>query len=220
MTERQVKCVACDGTGKHDNGLYDCPFCLGSGKISKMHPIPSNESGKLPYLLDRLAEAGIDPDDMVGDACAIVASQFKEVVNMVHAYLNYKGIPTEKITGDTTGEQRAQIQRTFQAGGEGAPRVVVMTTTAGGVSITLDRADTVHILDETWVPDDQEQFADRAHRASRMHQVTVYTYRSKGTIEQYIQEVTADKANINRQILDLRRQGFRADQKAAADVGS
>jgi hypothetical protein len=31
-----------------------------------MHPIPSNESGKLPYLLERLNEAGIDPDDMDG----------------------------------------------------------------------------------------------------------------------------------------------------------
>lgn len=215
MQERQVKCEICDGSGTTPDG-NECIKCFGVGRITKMHPIPSNDSGKLPYLLERLNEAGIDPDDMTGDACAIVASQFKEVVNMVHAYLNHKGIPTEKITGDTTGEERARIQRVFQAGGTGSPRVIVMTTTAGGVSITLDRADTVHILDETWVPDDQEQFADRAHRASRMHQVTVYTYRSKKTIEQYIQEVTIDKAKINRSILDLRRNGFKAIMREEA----
>jgi hypothetical protein len=43
-----------------------------------------------------------------------------------------------------------------------------------------------------------------------LHQVTVFTYRSKGTIEQYIQGVTGEKMEINRDILDLRRQGLRA----------
>ena len=63
-------------------------------------------------------------------------------------------------------------------------RVIVMTTTAGGVAITLDMVENVHILDETWVPDDQEQLADRAVNTSRMHQVGVYVYRSKDTVEE------------------------------------
>jgi len=215
IEQREVRCDLCGGDPESSVG---CPKCLGSGKLTKLHPVPSSDSGKLPYLVDRLAEVGIDPDDPAGDACAIIASQFKDVVNMVHKYLNDKGIKTEKITGDTSGEERAAIQKRFQKGGSASPRVVVMTTTAGGVSITLDRADTVHILDETWVPDDQEQFADRAHRISRMHQVTVYTYRSKGTIEEYIEKVVGDKARINIEILDVRRRGFRANmQKAALD---
>jgi SNF2 family DNA or RNA helicase len=224
MIEREVKCPDCKGTTKiklnPDNeysGEITCPRCLGSGKKKVQHPVPSNESGKLPYLMERLAEVGIDPEDPSGDACAIVASQFKGVVDMVHAYLNHKGIHTEKITGDTSEAERANIQRKFQAGTADAPRVVVMTTTAGGVAITLDRADTVHILDETWVPDDQEQFEDRAHRASRMHQVTVYYYRSTGTIEEDIHKLVQDKAAINREILDIRRKGFRADVRAAAE---
>lgn len=219
IVERLVRCELCGGAGKlgEEPNQYDCGKCLGTGKETKLHPIPSNESGKLAYLLERLNEVGIDPEDMTGDACAIVASQFKDVADMVHAWLNHKGIPCEKITGDTTGEARARIQRVFQAGGPGSPRVVVMTTTAGGVAITLDRADTVHILDETWVPDDQEQFADRAHRASRMHQVTVYTYRSKATIEEYIRKVVGEKAVTNREILDIRRTGFRATLQAAQE---
>jgi SNF2 family DNA or RNA helicase len=206
---REVKCDSCGG---QDGG---CAKCLYTGMVTKMHPVPSADSGKLQFLMERLAEAGIDPDDPSGDACAIVSSQFKDIANMVHSYLNRKGIHAEKITGDTPGAERAEIQRKFQAGGKDSPRVVVMTTTAGGVSITLDRADTVHILDETWVPDDQEQLADRAHRASRMHQVTVYTYRSKGTIEEYIEKVVTEKAAVNRQILDIRRRGFRANMKEA-----
>jgi SNF2 family DNA or RNA helicase len=214
IEQRLVTCEVCKGIDTEG-----CPKCLGSGQETKLRPIPSSESGKLPYLVDRLDEVGIRPttkdEEAEGDACAIVASQFKLVVDMVHKYLNDKGIHTEKITGDTSGDERAAIQRRFQERGPDAPRVVVMTTTAGGVAITLDRADTVHILDETWVPDDQEQFADRAHRVSRMHQVTVYTYRSRNTIEEYIEKVVTEKAAINRSILDIRRRGFRANMKEA-----
>lgn len=212
MTEKLVDCTPCGGEG-NING-ETCSRCLGTGKRLQQHPLPSNDSGKLPYLMERLAEAGIDPSDPTGDACAIVASQFKDVADMIHAYLNHKGIHAEKITGDTSAVQRAEIQRKFQEGGEGSPRVVVMTTTAGGVSITLDRADTVHIFDETWVPDDQQQFADRAHRASRMHQVTVFTYRSNDSIEKYIHETVTEKDIINKSILDIRRNGFRANMQA------
>jgi len=77
--------------------------------------------------------------------------------------------------------------------------------------ITLDLVENVHILDETWVPDDQEQLADRAVNTSRMHQIGVYVYRSKNTIEQQIAELNIEKGKINRDILDHRRRGFRAN---------
>jgi SNF2 family DNA or RNA helicase len=213
MTEKIVNCSKCKETPGEFEGST-CPSCLGTGKRTQQHPIPSNESGKLPYLLERLEEAGIDPDDPAGDSCAVVATQFKEIANMVHAWLNHKGIHAEKITGDTPGPERARIQQVFQEGKVGSPRVVVMTTTAGGVAITLDRADTVHILDETWVPDDQEQLEDRVHRASRMHQVMVYYYRSRGTVEEAIALTVQDKSKINKEILDIRRKGFRANMAA------
>jgi SNF2 family DNA or RNA helicase len=196
------KCSRCRGIDPH------CQKCDGTGKVTSLKLKPSSDSGKLPFLLERLAESGIDPDEPVGDAQAVIGSQFREVVDVVHEWLNERGISAAKITGEVKLRDRVDIQKAFQAG-EGA-RVVVMTTTAGGVSINLDRASTVHILDETWVPDDQEQLADRVHRASRIHQVTVYTYRSRNTIEEFIHETIGDKAITNRNILDLRRQGFRS----------
>jgi hypothetical protein len=95
-----------------------------------------------------------------------------------------------------------------------------MTTTAGGVAITLDRADTVHILDETWVPDDQEQFEDRAHRASRMHQVTVYYYRSKDTVEEDIYKLVQDNPGRRStvEILDIRSRPTRTRASATGKI--
>lgn len=210
--EYQDPCKECEGTGFKEG--IECIICSGAGTITKRAPVPSTESGKLPALWERLNEVGIDTgDDLQGDACAVIATQFKEFAKLVYSWLLDKGIKAELISGDVKEEERTRIQEAFQAGGPNAPRVVVMVTTAGGVSITLDRADTVHILDETWVPDDQEQLEDRIHRASRMHQVTCYYYRSRGTVEEDIEELNVDKANINREILDVRRKGFRADTR-------
>lgn len=210
-----VRCSYCEGEGNL-GGDYSriCPKCEGTGKEVKQTVVPSMDSGKLPYLMERLAENGIAKDDMEGESVAVVATQFKTIADMVHRYLNEQGIPAVKITGDTKDEERQANQMLFRMDGDrkvGDARVIVMTTTAGGVAITLDLADNVHILDETWVPDDQEQLADRVFNASRMHQVGVYVYRSMNTVEQYIQNVNIDKAKINRDILDLRRNGFRAD---------
>jgi SNF2 family DNA or RNA helicase len=216
IRESLVNCDLCEGQGEYASG-QKCSKCEGTGKMVKQHVVPSEESGKLEYLMDRLAENGIDPKDPEGTSVAVVASQFKEIVDMVHNYLNKKGIKAVKITGDTKDEERTANQMLFRTDGErvkGSARVICMTTTAGGVAITLDLADNVHILDETWVPDDQEQLADRVFNASRMKQVGVYVYRSKGTIEQYIQKVNVEKGKVNTEILDLRRKGFRANLKA------
>jgi SNF2 family DNA or RNA helicase len=117
------------------------------------------------------------------------------------------------LTGKTTKKgERTRLVRGFQ---NGDYRVLVVSTMAGGVSITLDRADTVHVLDETWVPDDQDQLIDRIHRASRIHQVTAYFYRTRNTLEEYINEVNQEKAFTNENVLDIRRNGFRAIKEGA-----
>ena len=222
MRETDVKCSECEGTGQSSIGT-DCWQCQGTGKVTHLKPIPSYDSGKLEPLMDRLAEQGITAkaEDAEGESLAIVASQFKEVADMVHRYLNEKGIKAVQITGGTSDADRIANQMMFRQDGKRKaddPRVIVMTTTAGGVAITLDLVENVHILDETWVPDDQEQLADRAVNTSRMHQVGVYVYRSKDTVEHHIEATNIDKRNINKNILDLRRQGFRADMKEKLNV--
>lgn len=164
--------------------------------------VPTIDSGKLESLEEKLDELGIFDED--SDQQVVIASQFSQVVDMVYNWLLSKGVPTAKITGSTNkAGERDRIQDEFQEGGK--LKALVMTTTAGGVSITLDRASNVFILDETWDPDDQAQLEDRCHRASRIHQVTVYYFRTRNTIEQYINDTTKSKAVNNMNVLDLRR---------------
>lgn len=180
-------------------------------KVLELYPL-LGESNKLPFLEEILNERGIvgtagqkEGQDLEGNEQVVVFSQFSRVVDMFHKYLEEKGYPVEKLTGSTSQAKRTQLVRQFQD--PVSPlRILVMTTTAGGVAVTLDQASTVVFLDETWVPDEQEQAEDRVHRGSRMHQVTVYYLRSKGTIEEMIADRVREKQDLNSLVLDLRRQ--------------
>lgn len=175
------------------------------GRRPELLVYPTRQSGKLDQL-ERLLE---ELDLANTDEQVVIFSQFSKMVDMVTAWLAERGYRAAKITGAV--KRRAAVQDAFQAGELDA---LVMTTTAGGVSINLDRANTVIFLDETWQPDDQEQAEDRCHRGSRIHQVTCYYLRTKGTVEEYIQTVTDEKQRINDRILDLRRRGMTALKSA------
>jgi len=180
----------------------------------KFRPIPTTDSCKLDALEELLDERGVIPEgkeqvDVTEQV--VVFSQFSRVIDMVYAHLEARGVRVAKLTGKTGANARTDLTRSFQAG---EFSVLCMTTTAGGVAITLDNADTVIFMDETWDPGDQEQASERVHRASRNHQVTIYYIKTKHTIEDYIRKVLFGKENVNKIILDLRRQGLRATEKA------
>ena len=65
----------------------------------------------------------------------------------------------------------------------------------------MNRADSVHVLDETLEPRRSGAGeTDRAVDTNRYHQVTVFVYRSTGTWEQYIKEMNDEKWDINKNI--------------------
>jgi SNF2 family DNA or RNA helicase len=166
-----------------------------------MHP---NQSGKTAWIEEFLEERGIAGDDRQGENKVVIASQFTEVIDSLESYLNSINVQTLKITGAVRERDRVAVTEDFQSAG--GARVLLMNTTAGGVSITLDAfCDELVIIDETWTPDDQEQLEDRIHRVSRIHQVTIYRLIGKDTIDEYIQSVTMRKDSVQKMVLDGRR---------------
>lgn len=169
-----------------------------AGKDGKL--TPTTDSGKLEAMLEKMDEADVFEDTSVKQ---IVFSQFREVIELVAGVLRERGVEVAIISGKQNKQgQRRQIREAFQGG---TLQVLCVVTTAGGVSLTLDAADTVHMLDETWSPDETEQAEDRAHRASRVHNVTVFQYRTKDSIDQYVQETAFEKASEQKRIMDVRR---------------
>lgn len=193
--------------------------------VPELKVTPTTDSAKLEQLMEKLAEenvlaAGADDDE---PRKAIVFSQFNGMVEMVAQALEDKGVPAATIDGGVTGKKRTELVRAFQHGGSEGPRVLVMNTMAGGSSINLSTADSVHILDETWVPDNQEQAEDRAHRGDdktmAKDEVRIYYYRTRNSIDEYIRTLVAGKQMNNKTILDLRRRMQKQLAEAEAESG-
>jgi SNF2 family DNA or RNA helicase len=171
--------------------------------------IPKLPSAKYDWLVEFLDDLGInkhssmEPDEEDEVRKVVVASQFTSILDLYETELNKKGIETLKITGKVRDKDRAAAKERWQQ--DGGPRVFLLNTQAGGVSLTLDAADDLVFLDETWIPDDQEQVEDRIHRASRLHQVTIHYLRALGTVEEAIALTTGSRERTTKLLLDGER---------------
>lgn len=181
-----------------------------AGSVGKMAEdgetfIPTLPSNKFDWLVEFLDERGIAKSLDKDAPKVVVVSQFSQLLNAFAKGLEAQGIKSYRFTGDTPGKQRDAIKFAWQEKPDDDTRVLLLTTTAGGVSLTLDAADEMVILDETWNTSDQEQVEDRLHRLSRMHQVTIWKVFSRNTIEEGIYRNNLAQEASLKQIMDGER---------------
>jgi SNF2 family DNA or RNA helicase len=167
---------------------------------------PTFPSNKFDWIVDFLIERGIDGKGP-GVSKVIIASQFTKHIDLfVDQMRNKLKIPCLKLTGATSSDDRIKMARWWQTGimddGEPCPDVFWLNTKAGGTSITLDAADEVVVVDSTFNHEDQEQVEDRAHRISRMHNVTIWNLASKNSIDEYILRESYTMESSIKSILD------------------
>src|SRR6478752_4346081 len=127
------------------------------------------------------------------------------MIDVIAEGLTDFGVNSFKFTGATSAASRVAIEDDWQNNPDSDVRVLLLTTTAGGVSLTLDVADDLVLLDETYNPDDQLQVEDRIHRLSRIHQVTIWKLLSLNTIEEGIYRNNMATEMSIRGILDGQR---------------
>lgn len=152
---------------------------------------PTAESPKLEWIKEWLEEN--DGEKLV------VVSQFTGLIDVFADALAEEGYKVAKITGKISDRNRQAAIEGFQ---DGDVQVMLLNTKAGGVALTLDAADYLVFVDETTIPDEQEQAEDRVHRASRNHNVTVYYLRTLGTIEEEVAFVAAARQDVQQYLLD------------------
>lgn len=158
-------------------------------------------SGKLETLMQALEERGIM--DGRGKRKLVIASQFNEFLRIIQERLEREGVAYHYMTGSTTDNQRDRMMAAFQA--KGGPRIFLMNSKAGGVSITLDAADEMHQMDEMYPPEANEQLHRRIFRRSRMHRAHIVYYRSEGTIDEAIADNVGAKLHQQLKTMDGRR---------------
>lgn len=166
----------------------------------KRQPKVGGKSAKLDWILEWLAERGYGNPD-IDSGQVVISSQFVQVLYWLQAELKQHGLTAEVIEGSLSSERRAQIQRSFQAG----ELKIVLLSGRMGVGITLDAADDLILLDLPYDPDMLEQIEDRVHRASNMHQVTIWNLIGVGTIDQLVAQKMALRYRATRTVMDGRR---------------
>jgi SNF2 family DNA or RNA helicase len=160
-------------------------------------------SGKIDALWQALDERGIlagTPGTKI-----VVASQFNEFLDALGTRLSTEGVAFLTYDGRMSVTERDRVITAWQATTVDHCRVLLLNSFAGGLSITLDAADEMHIMDEMADPGANEQLEDRIHRASRIHHVLIAYYRSPGTIEHRRAHDVEYRRRLQQALLDGRR---------------
>jgi len=74
--------------------------------------------------------------------------------------------------------------------------IFLLSTRAGGLGVTLTKADSVIFYDNDWNPTMDEQAIDRAHRIGRTENIKIYKLITKNTIEERIVKRAEQKKNV------------------------
>lgn len=150
---------------------------------------PSLPSNKIEWITEFMQERE------GADGKVIIASSFTEMVELTATTLRKEGWEVLTLTGATSDKGRALLQERFNDMDDKL-RVVILNTKAGGEAITLDAADDLVTIDMPWTSDAFKQLENRAHRVSRIHQVTVYRLISNGTIESWMASLTEEQRAV------------------------
>ncbi len=147
-------------------------------------------SHKLERIGEMLEEA-MDQGDSV-----LVFTQFTEIGDQLERYLAHeKHYKTYYLHGGTPRSKREQMIGDFQDP-ETGPCVFILSLKAGGVGITLTRANHVFHFDRWWNPAVENQATDRAFRIGQKKNVFVHKFVTLGTLEERIDQMIADKQKM------------------------
>lgn len=150
-----------------------------------------------------------------GEHRALVFSQFVKHLDVVRESLDERGISYQYLDGSTPAPERQRRVDAFQ-NGEGD--LFLISLKAGGTGLNLTAANYVIHLDPWWNPAVEDQATDRAHRIGQERAVTVYRLVAKGTIEEQILELHANKRELVASVLSGTDQAGRLSTDEMIDL--
>ncbi len=146
------------------------------------------------HKLSRLSEMAQEVIDE-GESL-LIFTQFTELGGALEKYLRHTcHYNTYYLHGGTSRKKREQIIAEFQDS-DTEPSVFVLSLKAGGIGITLTKANHVFHFDRWWNPAVEDQASDRAFRIGQKKNVFVHKFVAMGTLEERIDEMIADKKKL------------------------
>jgi SNF2 family DNA or RNA helicase len=150
----------------------------------------AERSHKLTRLTEMVEEAIAEGDSL------LIFTQFTELGAALEKYLRHTcHYNTYYLHGGTSRPKRETMISEFQDP-ETEPSVFVLSLKAGGVGITLTKANHVFHFDRWWNPSVEDQATDRAFRIGQKKNVFVHKFVAIGTLEERIDEMIEDKKKL------------------------
>jgi non-specific serine/threonine protein kinase len=132
---------------------------------------------------------------------ALVFTQFREITAAVADHLQQVfGRPGLILTGQTAVGKRRELVEAFQR--DDGPPFFVLSLKAGGTGLNLTAASHVIHFDRWWNPAVENQATDRAFRIGQKRNVFVHKFVCRGTVEDKIDALIAEKSGMARDLLD------------------
>ncbi|KAL7549675.1 hypothetical protein ACHAWF_012945 [Thalassiosira exigua] len=183
----------------------------GSSRKNKDPDALVRDSAKLQVLLaliTRLKRSGHR---------TLVFSQSTKMLDIMEKVLDGT-VKFSRIDGSSAQNARQRSVDHFNDPSSGID-VMLLSTKAAGVGLTLTGADRAVIYDPSWNPAEDSQAVDRCYRIGQTKSVTVYRFIAAGTVEEKMYEKQVHKDGIKRVILSSDRSTARYfDRAELADL--
>ena len=171
-------------------------ICNHPGQLLGDKDYHENRSGKfarLAYLYDEIASR---------QEKVLIFTQYREMTLPIVAFLEQRfGAVGLVLHGGTPIAKRKQLVEHFQD--EQGPPFFVLSLKAGGTGLNLTAASHVIHFDRWWNPAVENQATDRAFRIGQKRNVLVHKMLCKGTIEEKIDQLIAEKVSLATDVLQV-----------------
>ena len=150
-----------------------------------------------PERSQKLERLGEMSEEVIAEGDSLlIFTQFTEIGEALQHYFKQSfHYNTYYLHGGTARQKREQMIGEFQAL-ETEPSVFILSLKAGGVGITLTKANHVFHFDRWWNPAVEDQATDRAFRIGQKKNVFVHKFVALGTLEERIDQMIEDKKKV------------------------
>eukprot|EP00759_Apiculatamorpha_spiralis_P025002 PhF_6_TR28123/c0_g1_i1/m.41606/K11654/SMARCA5, SNF2H, ISWI; SWI/SNF-related matrix-associated actin-dependent regulator of chromatin subfamily A member 5 len=131
----------------------------------------------------------------------VIFSTLRSMLDVVEAYCELRQYSCFRLDG-TVPHVRREVDMLRFNQPDSDVFVYLVTTTAGGVGITLIGADTLILLDPHYNPTVDAQAIDRVHRIGQTKPVTVYRFLCEDSIDTRIMEHATRKEELGKNVLN------------------
>ena len=154
-----------------------------------------NRSHKLSRLQEMIEEIQAEQESL------LLFTQFREIGDALQSYFRHHNhYQTYYIHGGTSRKQRDKMIAEFQEP-DNPPAIFILSLKAGGVGITLTKANHVFHFDRWWNPAVEDQASDRAFRLGQQKNVFVHKFVTIGSLEEKIDQMIEDKKRLSESVV-------------------